>query len=227
MVTANVLGIPTRYVTNEAHAFVEIWVPERGWLRIDLGGAALELEVTNAEGNTMHRPRGEDPFPKPSAYSDNYTQLRGDIEGLTEEQKREARTPLDDEEGRLDPRSTDPLAPPPRGQLPRVEPSDDPDLIATQIRIDAVDTSAFRGETMRVSGKVRAEGRGAVGLPVDIYLAPMGSGGDGARRIGSTVSGADGSWSVTLDLPADLDVGRHEVFAHTRGDGTRAAAISD
>jgi hypothetical protein len=40
MITANALGIPTRYVENEAHAFVEVWFPERNWQRIDLGGAS-------------------------------------------------------------------------------------------------------------------------------------------------------------------------------------------
>ncbi|MEZ4367382.1 MAG: transglutaminase domain-containing protein [Kofleriaceae bacterium] len=35
MVTANALGIPTRYITNEAHAFVELWLSRRGWQRID------------------------------------------------------------------------------------------------------------------------------------------------------------------------------------------------
>lgn len=45
-VTANVLGLPTRYVWNEVHAFVEVYIPKKGessynvenWKRIDLGG---------------------------------------------------------------------------------------------------------------------------------------------------------------------------------------------
>ena len=57
MITANALGIPTRYVENEAHAFVEVWFPERGWQRIDLGGAALRMDVTGADNKTLHRPR--------------------------------------------------------------------------------------------------------------------------------------------------------------------------
>jgi transglutaminase-like putative cysteine protease len=99
MVTANALGIPTRFVSNEAHAWVEVWVPRErgsrdgGWLRIDLGGAALALEVKNASGKTMYRPRGEDPFPKPEEYSENYTRLEGDISGLSDEQITEAQTP--------------------------------------------------------------------------------------------------------------------------------------
>ncbi|HET9623243.1 MAG TPA: transglutaminase domain-containing protein, partial [Kofleriaceae bacterium] len=43
MITADAIGIPTRFVENEAHAFVEVWFPTRGWQRIDLGGAALRM----------------------------------------------------------------------------------------------------------------------------------------------------------------------------------------
>jgi len=57
MITANALGIPTRLVTNEAHAFVEVWFPERNWQRIDLGGAALKMDVAGANNKTLHRPR--------------------------------------------------------------------------------------------------------------------------------------------------------------------------
>jgi len=42
-VTANSMGVPTRYVSNEAHAFVEVYIPngsysDSNWHRIDLGG---------------------------------------------------------------------------------------------------------------------------------------------------------------------------------------------
>ena len=49
MITANALGIPTRYISNEAHAWVEVWIPDRSWTRIDLGGAALRLEITSRQ----------------------------------------------------------------------------------------------------------------------------------------------------------------------------------
>jgi transglutaminase-like putative cysteine protease len=98
MITANALGIPTRFVSNEAHAWVEVWAPrargsrEGGWMRIDLGGAAVSLEVKNVSGKAMYRPRGEDPFPKPHEYSENYTRLEGDVSGLSSDQIAEART---------------------------------------------------------------------------------------------------------------------------------------
>ena len=66
--TANALGIPTRYVQNEAHAFVEVWFPMRKWQRIDLGGSALRMNVSGADNKTLHRPRSDDPFQKPPEY---------------------------------------------------------------------------------------------------------------------------------------------------------------
>ncbi len=96
MVTANALGIPTRYVQNEAHAFVEVWFPERGWQRIDLGGAALRMDVTNMGDKEIHRPRAPDPFAKPPEYANGqYTNLEGDIRGLTPKQIADKHKTLD------------------------------------------------------------------------------------------------------------------------------------
>ena len=57
-VTALALGAPTRYVSNEAHAFVEVYVPEDNetfsashWKRINLGGTG--------SSNTLERPDDE------------------------------------------------------------------------------------------------------------------------------------------------------------------------
>src|SRR5262249_39378907 len=87
MITANALGIPTRFVSNEAHAFAEVWVPVHGWLRIDLGGASNSFDVKNAEEKSMYRPRGADPFDKPPAYRNgSYSNLGGNVNGLTHEQ---------------------------------------------------------------------------------------------------------------------------------------------
>ena len=65
MVAANALGIPTRYLTNEAHAWVEVWVPKLEWIRIDLGGAALR-SVKNCRPRSRCRTRSSNQtIPKP------------------------------------------------------------------------------------------------------------------------------------------------------------------
>jgi hypothetical protein len=68
-ITAMSIGIPARYVENELHVFVEVYVPRLGWRRINLGGALLEEEVLNADNKPAHQPKGGDPFPEPPQYT--------------------------------------------------------------------------------------------------------------------------------------------------------------
>lgn len=230
VVTANALGIPARFVANEAHAFVEVWVPERRWLRIDLGGAALALDVSNASGKQMYRPRADDPFPKPPAYADNYTRLQGDVRGLSQDQLDDARRPADpnDPGATRDPKSTDPLAPAPGKGLP------DPPAAAyagkkrPRIEVDEVDSVGFRGESVRVTGRlVDEDGNGIGGLTVDIYFAPAGRSGSGARDLAQTTTDADGTFTASVDLPRDIVLGPNEVYAATGGDSTWSPALSE
>jgi len=37
-ITANAIGLPTRLVSNECHAFCEIYIPTKGWTMMQLGG---------------------------------------------------------------------------------------------------------------------------------------------------------------------------------------------
>jgi len=37
VITSQAVGLPARYVTNEAHAFAEVWIPGRGWRRSSCG----------------------------------------------------------------------------------------------------------------------------------------------------------------------------------------------
>lgn len=42
-ITANAIGLPTRLVKNECHAFVEIYIPNNGWTQLNLGGCGASL----------------------------------------------------------------------------------------------------------------------------------------------------------------------------------------
>src|SRR5262249_33105245 len=69
VVTAQALGLPARFVSNEVHAFVEVHVPHLGWRRVDLGGAALDLpRRMTREARGRPRARADDPFPQPPSY---------------------------------------------------------------------------------------------------------------------------------------------------------------
>ena len=78
-VTARAVGLPTRYVQNEAHAFVEILAPDGVWRRIDLGGEAPSLDIVGGEGRRLHQ-APPDPYPKPERYVGDYSSrlVRGD-----------------------------------------------------------------------------------------------------------------------------------------------------
>ncbi len=256
MITANALGIPTRFIANEAHAFTEVWVPEQGWIRVDLGGASNQLEVRNADGKSMYRPRGTDPFSRPEEYTNGgfsgYSTLRGDkVDGLSEEQKAEAHNPRDASGGGGgggggsgngdDPGTVDPNFDPDDQHFEdggRITPgTDDMPAIPEEARKGKKETSisvtgatpvGFRGEAIEVSGEVRGEaGKGLAGLPVDIFLAPAGLGGNHAVLVGHTVTDASGGYTAEVVVPYGLSLEPHEVYATTGGDRTQQPARSD
>ena len=69
-ITAMALGMPTRFVNNEAHAWVEVHMPERrGWLRVDLGGSAQGLLPRHADRGPAYEPAVRDLLPQPAPYS--------------------------------------------------------------------------------------------------------------------------------------------------------------
>ncbi len=240
MITANALGIPTRLVTNEAHAFVEVWFPERGWQRIDLGGAALRLEVQNGADKTIHRPRAADPFAKPAAYDQGYTQLEGDIRGLSDAQLEEAHKAAGDgpasgdwdavfgegtgtgtgaaagtDDGVIDPT-----------QDPRARPSD-PSKLTPAVAITLTDPVGYRGELLRVEGRVDAGATAVPGVRVDVMLVHTGARGAPPIAIGRGVTGPDGVFSIEGELPADLALTSYEVYASTREDARYNASVSE
>nr|HEX4317870.1 transglutaminase domain-containing protein [Kofleriaceae bacterium] len=242
MVTANALGIPTRFVENEAHAFVEVWFPQRGWQRIDLGGAALKMEVTGANDKTLHRPRAEDPFEKPPEYKNNYTQLEGDIRGLTDQQLADKRRPLDSAtasgsfagpgkgrgggsggEGSGDGGSGDDITPDPT--LPALQ--NDPKKPTPHLAITTADTAAYRGDLVHVEGHADVGGKALPDHRVDIYVSPLGQHGQHATKIGTAFTLADGSFKADLSVPATLLLQTYEMYLSSPEDAYFNGALTD
>ena len=229
MVTANALGIPTRYVQNEAHAFVEVWFPERHWQRIDLGGAALRMDVTGADNKTLHRPRAEDPFAKPAAYKNSYTQLEGDIAGLTQQQLSDKKRPLDQapSSGQFDQTTggsgPDRITPDPT--LPTV--SQDKNKQTPRLEVTIADASAYRGDTLHIEGRASANGKALPDHPVDLYLSPAGRNGASATPLGRAVTGADGLFKQDFAVPPGLNLQTYEIWLASPEDAYFNAALSN
>lgn len=248
MITANTLGIPTRFISNEAHAFVEVWFPTRGWQRVDLGGAALRLEVSGGEDKTLHRPRSEDPFTKPREYSENYTQLEGDISGLSQSQISDRRRPTGDApaSGDVDAAGMsngsgsgagqsgapgapgDPLSLPgritPNRDLPVATP--DPKKPTPVLTITSAATEAYRGGSLRLEGSAFANGKPLAGRPIDVFLSRAGSRGVNSVLLRRVLTRPDGTFSEDFDVPASVKLAPHEIHISSPEDAEYNGALS-
>jgi len=232
MITANALGLPTRFVENEAHAFVEVWFPERHWQRIDLGGAALRMDVQGAGNKTLHRPRADDPFEKPPEYKNNYTQLEGDIKGLSQQQLDDKHKSLGQSppSGAFDPNAggAGGAAPdrilPDQG-LPKVVP--DPAKVSPTLTVTLADPRAFRGDVLHVEGRVAVAGKGLPDHTVDVFLSPAGHGGSASVLLGRAATNPDGTFRQDFLLPPNLNLITYEIWLSSPEDAYYNAALSE
>ena len=229
VITALAAGIPSRYVENELHVFVEVYLPRLGWRRINLGGAALDDSLAAGDERPMHRVRGEDPLPKPPQFTVgtatppmprpsvdvSSSQGGGGGGGVGAKGTGSGGRGETTQGSRVD--------------LSTVLDSDanvaarEPQKQGTRIEIAVAAKVAYRGDTLEVVGRV-TETSGALGadLPVEVYL----EGALGAERIADTRSGPDGSFSIVAALPAGLAIGSYGVVVRTPGDARRRASSS-
>jgi transglutaminase-like putative cysteine protease len=231
MVTANALGIPTRFVENEAHAFVEVWFPERRWQRIDLGGAALRMDVQGADNKTLHRPRADDPFEKPPEYKQSYTQLEGDIKGLTQQQLADKHKSLSqspasgafDASGSGAGSGNDRILP---GQTDATI-THDPKKQSPVLVVTLADERAFRGDQIHIEGRASVAGRGLPDHPVDVFLAPAGRGGSHSILLGRAVTNLDGSFIADFEVPPTLTLAAYDILLSSPEDAYYNAVQSE
>ncbi|MCB9557289.1 MAG: transglutaminase domain-containing protein [Deltaproteobacteria bacterium] len=247
VITAQALGIPARYVQNEAHAFVEVYLPRRGWLRIDLGGASSELRVARTESRVLHR-AGPDPFPRPARFAANYSQLGRQARGVAGMRRvgsnggaqrvvargseaqavgASSRAPGAATRGTSDPGASLAVGAPSAGDATEEGSADEAAaalLKPTQIELSCSQRAVSRGDRVRLWGRVSSSGRGIGGLRLDFSLSR------GERSfvasLGAAVSVADGVFEVTLEVPSSVPVGRYVVVASTPGDNRYAASVS-
>ncbi len=209
MITALAAGIPTRYVQNELHVFVEVWIPNLGWRQINLGGARADASLAGAERRAPYSPKGEDPLPKPSTFGSaqvpraHFDAQSGSGVGSGAGSGTAERVKLD--------------------VLARHNVRSDVVLVPTTISVSIATRSAFRGDSLEAAGRVTANAPDeAGGLSVDLYLED----GDAAVLVGTTTTLTDGTFRATLHLPRDLSVGDHHLIARTPGDVRRSGAMT-
>ncbi|MEM9696723.1 MAG: transglutaminase-like domain-containing protein, partial [Myxococcota bacterium] len=212
MVTALRLGIPTRLVHNEAHAWVEVR-DDQTWHRIDLGGAALDLDGDPHLDRPQHVPPPDD-FSWPAGRQDSGEQLadRDRQEALAERGEAGDAPPSsatgDEEPGEPGaPGEEDPSLPP--GGAPVNEQP------TTILQLDSIDKDIFRGLPMRLTGSALSRGQPCKGLRIDIVLTVDGE--MAQRRLGSLSTDATGRFRGEVVVPPDIAVGDQELVLETAG----------
>jgi len=236
VMTALSLGLPARYVSNEAHVFVEVWLPSphSGWMRIDLGGGAEGLSVHGGDNRTLHAPAARDPFDQPSTYAQTYShQASSGSQGMAGATQVFGLPRIEDFPGQ-----------PTGGVSPSLDANAKQKLTAalthtqqanhsatqapTRLVLLQASPAAFRGDPISIAGRAETEsGRGIANLPVLFFLLPRHKlSPEHAVRAGDTRTDADGYFNANGRIPPASAVGRYELIVVTPGNESHAPAMT-
>lgn len=238
LVTALGLGIPTRMVANEAHAWVEVHDGTR-FVRIDLGGAGGMISDPLSSNVPFDAPpdpfswpvgatRGEDlgnrarsgqpasdgppgsPSPSPAASGSAKSAPNGPSGASS------ASSPTGPSNGASS-----------KGDGPSSAKSSDPDAGASEkvalddgrpkaaVELVLAAKSAARGGTIEARGKITADGEPCPHVPLEIVLRERQG---HETTIGNLATDPKGAYQGTLTLPRALPLGDYDIFARTGGD---------
>ena len=224
LVTALGMGIPARMVLNEAHAWVEVL--GRRWQRIDLGGAAAEIEEGIAQQGPSYEPPG-DPFawpPGSETSSGRQAAARGqEGQGRSPASTTSSRDGASSSGGRESPTSNSsegPLGDDARGPRGMLAPTSDrarPSPCSAGMR-------TCEGELPSLfQGNVQAKGGACSQLRVDVALRAKSS--DRDLEVGSLTTDSEGRFIGNLYLPLGFPVGEYELTLSTPGDARCGSGV--
>lgn len=226
VITAAHVGIASRYVANEAHVFVEVWVPgpAAGWMRIDLGGGAEGLTVYGGEERQLHQPSAADPFGVPrtdpsAAGGREYRPAGADsVTGMPAPESGAPPAGVGAGGG--------PAAPGGDGPPVDVEPIDASGRMRTFTSLQIADASVVRGESLACEGQVQSVvGSPVAGASVVLWLVPRSDAGEPVS-VGGAVTSGDGSYRISAPIPRSLQAGRYNLVARCAGDDEHAPSES-
>ncbi|MBI2395410.1 MAG: transglutaminase domain-containing protein [Deltaproteobacteria bacterium] len=216
LITALSMKIPTRFVHNEAHAWVEVGNGSL-WYRIDLGGAGRLLD------DKTEKPEKEQP-----AYSspdDPYSWPAGATKGsdLLPPSSPSPGT------GPTGGGTTSPTPPPsPPSSASGSAPSTAPPSKVTLAVPGAPSEDALELLRLRefvVKGRVvDASGAPCKSVRVDFKIS---SNTAGERVVGTLPTDADGNYEGKLAIPREANLGEYTLVAHTPGAGTCGQGSSE
>lgn len=230
VITAQALGIHARFVQNEAHAWVEVRVPEHGgWMRIDLGGSPRGLAPRNADDRPSYRSETPDPLPRPERYVEAYREAaraRAEREGGGASAaaggagagRRSARGGEDGARG--EPAA---MSAPPRAEVE--EGTAREERAALDLHLDVPPMiDVLRGGIVPVSGIARSGDLGVAGLRIEVLLSAERGGSE--RLLGVTVTNEHGAFRTTVGVPPDVAVGDYRLVVRSPGDARVRPAMA-
>jgi hypothetical protein len=201
MITALELGLPTRLVRNEAHAWVEVWDGVL-WHRIDLGGAAGRMDLREESAEHAHRPPS-DPYVWPESAQA--------ASGQEMAERSRAGGGANPRGGLNAPTHSGPLPSP-----PPPTPAEVSELVPTDLVLAVGQHDVRRGEALEVRGTARAGSSACPHARVDILLESL----TGERSLlGALATDAQGAFAGSVTVPPSAAVGRYRLHATTDGVG--------
>jgi len=211
MVTAQSLGVPTRFVLNEAHAWVEVHDGVL-WRRIDLGGSG---HMPNPASNAMaERPVYKAP---PDAFAWPQNAQPGD--DMVADARARAAGALG-AKGAGSPASASSSQAPAGSAAPPASSTSLPDRDdprpPTAVTLGVVDTDAHRGVPLHLRGDLRADGEACAHVAVEVWLRDAKT--QKTLLLGTLATGDDGTFSGGIVVPGPTPLGDYDVFARTPGD---------
>ncbi|HEX4339357.1 MAG TPA: transglutaminase-like domain-containing protein [Polyangiaceae bacterium] len=211
VVTALALGIPSRFVRNEAHAWVEVFDGTR-WHRIDLGGAADHLDSPDASRLPHVPPR--DPFEWPAG-SDSGAGMADRTRAMQGAPRQNAAATT----------TGAPAMPvPSAGPEPESKPDDTRPRAALTLKLGGAE--AKRGGRLELSGRVDAAGAACSAARIDLFLEPKGGPSHDRVPLGVLVTDADGRYEGRIVVPYTVTPGDYDVRASTPGNSTCGDGLS-
>jgi transglutaminase-like putative cysteine protease len=213
MITAVGIGLPTRFVFNEAHAWVEVFDGYL-WRRVDLGGAGRILDDKTEKPET--------PQPQFDPPADPYPWPAGATKG-SDLVPPSAKTPTPT------PTNTAPL-PMPTGSSPTPPTNAPPSKVTLTLENGSGDTTdpreVFRSNQIHVKGRLLAsDGSACKKVRVEIVLKQAGTGLE--RIAGQLLTDDAGYFDGSVAIPSDLPLGDYSVTAHTPGAGLCGQGTSE
>lgn len=229
VVTARALGIPARFVQNEAHSWVEVEIPDTGHMRIDLGGATHGLTAHGAKERQSYVPPQPDTLPRPDAYRQSYAQA------ARQNARTGAGAAANDAEvlasysGRwLSDESLMGSQPAPNAAVEPVEPAPPraPEKKPVHIALEDRRITALRGGKLVLTGQLLDSAQqGVPGLRVEIWILKPAQ--HQRMLLAVQVSDQDGYFRADFGIPPDLSVGDYRLIARSQGDATHLPATTE